>query len=170
MKPDSNSTELSPSWETNSCSATPIFIILWSPKIHCRIHKSPLLVPIHSQRDAVDIFTSYLFKVYLILSSSHLLLNPSSRRFPSGISSCHMHATCPAYLVLLNLITVINIWRGVPILELLVLLASLLLFALSSAPAPSFQTPSVSFSFNLTWEIKFHSHTKPYARLYFCIF
>jgi hypothetical protein len=117
MMTDSNSIELSPSWETNSCSATQIPIILWNPKVHCHIHKSPILVPIHSQRDAVRIFPSYLFKVYLILSSYHLLSFFPVFTPKRCISFCHMHATCPAYLVLLNLMTLIG-WDGMDWLDL----------------------------------------------------
>ena len=46
--------EQSSSWEANWFSASQeIPLILWNPKVHCRIHKFPPPVPILSQLDSV---------------------------------------------------------------------------------------------------------------------
>jgi hypothetical protein len=46
---------LSPSWEAANCAGTPeLSNILWSPKVQCRVRKSPPPLLILSQINAVD--------------------------------------------------------------------------------------------------------------------
>jgi hypothetical protein len=55
--------ELSPSWEAANCAATQeIPSILWNPKVHYRVHKSPPLVPILGQ---IHTISSYLSKIHV---------------------------------------------------------------------------------------------------------
>jgi len=101
------------SWEANRFSARQeIPSILWNPKVHYCIHKSPPTIPILSQLDPVHTPTSHFLKIYLniILPST-----PGSSkwtlalRFPPSnpvyASLLPIHATCPAYLIFLDFIT-----------------------------------------------------------------
>jgi hypothetical protein len=68
-----DSTEQSPSWQTNSRSASQsIPVLLWNPKVHYRIHKKLSLIPILSKKNPAHTFTNYFFKIHfnIIISSA----------------------------------------------------------------------------------------------------
>jgi hypothetical protein len=117
---------LSPSWEAASRSATEEFFnILWNPKVHCRIHKSPLLVPIQSQTNPFHTISSYLrsililsYHIYLGIPSSYFWLsyhNPAC--IPLRPRACYMpcpaHPSCPSDSN--------YIWRRVQVLKFLIM-------------------------------------------------
>ena len=78
-----------------------------TPKVHYRTHKCPPPVSILSQLDPVHTPTS------ILILSSHLRLGLPYGLFPSGFPTkifytsliSPIHATCPAHLILLYLIT-----------------------------------------------------------------
>jgi hypothetical protein len=84
--------ELSNSWEAANCVATQeLPCILWNPKVHYRVHKSPPLVPILSQIDLVHTIPSYISKIILILAI-HLRLGLPSGFFPTGFPTNILYA------------------------------------------------------------------------------
>jgi hypothetical protein len=93
--------ELSPSWEAANCASTQeLPSILWNPKVHYHIHKSPPLVPILSQIYPVHTTPPWLRSILIL--STYLRLGLRSGLFPSGFPpisyiphSCYM--PCPSH-------------------------------------------------------------------------
>jgi len=69
--------EQSPFWEVNgSLDSQEIPVILWSPKVHYRIHKNLSHVPILRQLSPVHTFPSHFLKIHfkIILPPNSVIL------------------------------------------------------------------------------------------------
>jgi hypothetical protein len=94
-------TELSPFWEAANCAATQeLPSILWNPKVHHRLHKSPPMVPILSQINPVHTTPSHPISLRSILIlATHLRLGLPSGLLPSGCPTDILYA-CFCTLIL----------------------------------------------------------------------
>jgi hypothetical protein len=120
--------KLRPSWESPSCAATiELPSILWNPKVHLNVHKSPPLVPILSQIDPVHITPIYPSKIHFnivhpyilvfLVASFLLAFPPISYMHSSSPHSCYMHRPAhPAWLGHSN-----YTWQRVQIMKLLIM-------------------------------------------------
>jgi hypothetical protein len=109
-----NPMETRPSWKATRCTITQEFTnILWNSKVHYYVHKNMSPPPVHilSQINPVETTPSYLAEIILILLT-HLCLGLHGNLFPTVFLTkvlyaflfSRIRATCPALLIILNLI------------------------------------------------------------------
>jgi hypothetical protein len=106
--------ELSPSWEAANCAATQeLPSILWNPKFHYRVHKTPHRLL--SWAKSIQSTPSHSVTKIHFNKSIHLHLGLPSGLFPSGFPTnilyafyfSPIHVTFPVRFTLLNLIMLI---------------------------------------------------------------
>ncbi|PNF43392.1 hypothetical protein B7P43_G13912 [Cryptotermes secundus] len=89
--------ELSPSGGAANCADSQEFpSILWSPKVHYRVHKSPPLLPILSQINSIHTISSYISKIHfnIVHPPTPWSFQWSLSVFPTNIP----YASIPSYL------------------------------------------------------------------------
>jgi hypothetical protein len=138
--------EQSPSCEATRFSASQeIFLVLWNPKVHYRIHNSPSPVPILSQINPVPRPTTRLedaFYYYPPICARVFQVVFFPHQDPICTSSLPIRALCSAHLILDLIIRIIfgEEYRSLSS-SLCSLLHSPVIFQISSS-APYSHTPS----------------------------
>lgn len=86
----------------HSASRIPNF--LWHPKVHYRVHKSLLLVPVLKRMNTIHTLPSYLSKTYFNIYT-YVFWAVSSFQFPNqNVVDNYNHPTCIAFLIHLILL------------------------------------------------------------------
>ena len=100
-------------WESDvTWASKEIPRILWVPKVHYRIHKSPLTLPVLSQSNRIHTSPTHFLEICFNITLPSTLRSPKFSvpfSFPDKNLVCTSHlplrATFPAHLILLDLIT-----------------------------------------------------------------
>jgi len=110
-----NYREQNSSWEANSSSLSKrITHIPWHRTVRDQLHNSPPFVPILSQINPVHTLSFSSWRKFFIVQPylclvlpSHLLLSSFPTRTLHAFLSLLLHATCPAYLIFIQCISII---------------------------------------------------------------